>query len=172
MNNKPHFLTQFGGSTNWEKYEVIIKAHEMFTLDFVTSKPNVFVVTNSNKEQIKVGINNIPTDNSFEFKVEPNSTETLGRPVGTNKLYLLNAGGTEIKVIVFAIDTDFDPEILKNVNVNLSMEGGVTVEPEMYIGDINPGLVFNMKSSALEELLIENNRLLTEILNKEFITLG
>ncbi len=172
MNNKPHFLTQFGGSTNWEKYDVTIKPHEMFTLDFVTSKPNVFVITNSNSELIKVGINNIPTENSYEFKVEPNSTETLGRPVGTNKLYLLNNGGTEIKVIVFAIDTDFDPEILKNVNVNVSLEGGINVAPEMNLTDIKPGLTLPVADSKVEELLTETNRLLTGILNKDFISLG
>lgn len=172
MQNKPHFLHQFGASSNWTKHDVTIKAHEMFTLDFVTTKPNVFVITNSNNEAIKVGINNIPTDNSYEFKVEANSTETLGRPVGTTKLYLLNTGGTEINIIVFAIDTEFDPEILKNTNVNLSVEGGLTVKPEMYINDVNPGLVFKMESSALAELLTENNRLLTEILNKDFITIG
>lgn len=172
MNNKPHFLTQFGGASNWEKYDVTIKPHEMYTLDFVTSKPNVFVITNSNSEIIKVGINNIPTENSYEFKVEANSTETLGRPVGTTKLYLLNNGGTELKLIVFAIATEFDPEILKNTNVNLSMDGGITVKPEMVINDIKPGLVFKMECSELEELLTETNRLLTEILNKEFITVG
>lgn len=171
MNNKPHFLTQFGNATNWEKYEVTIKAHEMYTLDFVTSKPNVFVVTNSNNEQIKVGINNIPTDDSYEFQVAPNSTETLGRPVGTTKLYLLNAGGTELKVIVFAIATDFDPEILKNVNVSVAT-GDLNISPEMTINDIKAGLVIPVSNSEIPELLTETNRLLTEILNKEFITIG
>lgn len=28
MNNKPHFLTQFGGSANWEKYDAAIKLHK------------------------------------------------------------------------------------------------------------------------------------------------
>lgn len=112
-------IQQFNDLSSWRKEEITIKKNELYTLNYRDTRPNIFVVINPNKAVLKIGITNLPRTDSFEFKVDYNSTETLGRPIGTHNLYILNDSSLDINISVFSIEQDFNPEILKNLNVNL-----------------------------------------------------
>lgn len=112
-------LKQFNHMSSWRQDEITIAPHETYTLTFRDTTPNVFIVNNPNEAVLKISIGALPRTDSFEFKVEYNSVETIGQPHGTAYLYLLNDTDREAKVKVFSIETIFNPEILKNMNVTL-----------------------------------------------------
>lgn len=114
-------IKQFNNLSSWRKEEITIEPHELYTLNYRDTMPNIFVIVNPNECNLKVGITNLPRVDSYEFKVDYNSTETVGRPIGTHNLYILNDSSAKAKIIVFSIEKEFDPQILKNMNV--SMEG-------------------------------------------------
>lgn len=130
-------LSQFPDNSSWRQHNITIHAKEVFTLNFRDTKPNIFVVNNPNMSTLKIGLSAIPREDSYEFKVEYNTTETLGRPIGSNNLYILNDSAVDIKIVVFSIEKEFDPTILKNMNVSLD---GYTIEANAEIRGIKEGI--------------------------------
>lgn len=122
-------LTQFNSST-WREDNITIESGEVFDLNFIDTKPNMFYVQNPNNDELKISISSIPNKKSYEFVVHSNSSEPIGRPTGTGHLYILNIGTTTAKVKVYSIADKFDMNILKNFVVSLS---GVTVEAQQEI---------------------------------------
>lgn len=122
-------LTQFNSST-WREDNISIESGEVFDLNFIDTKPNMFYVQNPNNDELKISISSIPNKKSYEFVVHSNSCEPIGRPTGTGHLYILNTGTTSAKVKVYSIADKFDMNILKNFVVSLS---GVTVEAQQEI---------------------------------------
>lgn len=131
-------LRQFNNISSWRKHDVTIKPHEVFTLNFRDTLPNIFVVNNPNLATLKIGISSIPREDSYEFKVEYNTTETLGRPIGTNNVYILNDSSVPVKIVIFSIEKEFDPALLKNMNVALD---GYTIESSSEITGIRDGVL-------------------------------
>lgn len=131
-------LQQFFNSSTWRKETVTINPHEVETIDYLDTTPNMFYIINPNVAGLKVGIGSIPRANSFEYKVEANSSEIVGRPEGSTKLYILNDSGVKATITVFSVNKEFDPSILKNMNVVLE---GVSLEVGSQITSIIDGLV-------------------------------
>ena len=130
-------IQQFLNNSSWRKHDINIAPKEVYTLNFRDTLPNIFVVNNPNEATLKIGISSLPRSDSYEFKIEHNTTETLGRPIGTNNLYIYNDSGIPVKIMVFSIEKDFDPAILKNMNVSMD---GYTFEATSEIVSIKEGV--------------------------------
>lgn len=154
-------LTQFKNLSSWREDNITIKARETYTLDFLDTNPNMFVVINPNLAILKVSIGSLPLANHYEFKVDYNTTETLGRPTGTTKLYILNDSDLTINVKVFSIHDDFNLQILKNMNVNLE---DYTIETSTEVAGVKDGVELPVKIDGVQHLELKN--LLTSIANK------
>ena len=115
-------LTQFPNISSWRKEEFSINPYDVYTLNFRDTNPNIFIVGNPNQSTLKIGLSAVPRSNSYEFKLEPNTTETFGRPIGSNNLYILNDSSITVKITVFSMEGDFNPQILKNTNVNIDVD--------------------------------------------------
>ena len=170
-------IQQFNNLSSWRKEEIKIKQHELYTLNYRDTMPNIFVVVNPNVAVLKIGITNLPRTDSFEFKVDYNSTETVGRPIGTHNLYILNDSSKDVTVTVFSIEQEFDPQILKNLNVNLQdyeiqtsavisgFKAGVAMPIESEVKDNQQEIISslaNLKSVHLGNLQTAINALLKE----------
>lgn len=110
-------LKQFNNLSSWREDDMQIKGGEVGTLFFHDTKPNMFLIQNPNDTFLKISISKIPTAHNYEFLVQPNSTDTLGKPTGTAYLYILNTGTLDISVKIFSIFEKFDMNILKNVTI-------------------------------------------------------
>lgn len=88
-------------------------------IDFLDTKPNMFVIQNPNKYPIRIGISKIPTRDNYEMIVTKNSTASFGRPIPTGKLYIYNEVEVELQVRVFSVYDVFDMGILNNINISL-----------------------------------------------------
>lgn len=114
---------QFGGSRNvvsWKQQEIKIPSNGLVTVHFDDTKPNQFLLQNPNHTVIHVGITKMPSADSYEFKVNANSSRTFGRPTATDVLYLLNKGSAECSVHLFSVFDKFDMTILQTMEVDLA----------------------------------------------------
>ena len=137
--------------STWRVDDVIIDGNECFELDFLDTRPNMFVIQNPNPYDLKVSIANMPTPKNFEFLVGKNSTETLGRPMRTGRLYILNTGAQNIHIKVFSCDEDFDMNILKNLNVTL---GDVSVTTDGIIKGFAEGVSLPSGDNTIGRVLL------------------
>ena len=112
-------LKQFNDLSSWREDNITIESGEVFTLDFLDTRPNMFVIQNPNNVVLKCAISVIPRVKNYEFKVEKNTTETIGRPTPTNKIHILNTGDIGVSIKVFSVNTAFDMSVLKNMNVSI-----------------------------------------------------
>lgn len=138
-------LRQFREYSTWRKHDIVIDPHEVYALNFTDSMPNIFVVNNPNTATLKIGISSIPRVDSYEFKVEYNTTETFGRPFGSAVIYILNDSSVPVKITLFSIEKDFDPALLKNMNVSLA---GYTLESSSTIDGVKEGVVLPVQIDA------------------------
>lgn len=145
-------IKQFNNLSSWRKDEVTIEQHETFTINFRDTMPNVFIIQNANAANLRVGISNLPRSNSYEFSIDKNTTEVVGRPIGTNNIYILNDSSVKVKVLVFSIEKEFDPQILKNMTVSIE---GATIESSSIIGGFAEGVTLPVTApSILDELTV------------------
>lgn len=166
-------LRQFENSNAWEKKTVTISPHAVETINYKDSTPNIFVVQNSNDAVLKISIDSIPRSDSYEFKVETNTTESIGRPTTTRYLYILNDSSINAKITVFSMKGNFDPAILKNFNIILN-DLKVTVASE--IGGVAAGVTLptqdrytgqiDGKLTAINQVTLNNLTKLPDIKTK------
>lgn len=118
-------MNQFTNLSSWREDNIIVKSGECYQLSFIDTKPNMFYVQNPNNCKLKISISKIPTKTNYEFLVNPNTSEPMGRPMPTGNLYILNTGTVDANLKIYSIADKFDMNILKNFTVQLD---GVTVE--------------------------------------------
>lgn len=157
-------IKQFNDLSSWRKDEVTIEAHETCTINFRDTMPNVFIIQNANAATLKVGISNLPRSNAYEFSVEKNTTEVVGRPIGTNNLYILNDSSVKVKILVFSIEKEFDPQILKNMSV--SIDAG-TIETSSVISGFADGVTLPVTSPAIVDAITALNALIVTSNNNQ-----
>lgn len=150
-------IKQFDNLSSWRKDEVTIESHETCTINFRDTMPNVFIIQNANAATLRVGISNLPRSNAYEFSVDKNTTEVVGRPIGTNNLYILNDSSVKVKILVFSIEKDFDPQILKNMSV--SVESG-NLETSSVISGFAEGVTLPVTSPAIVDAITAINDLI------------
>ena len=112
-------LTQFKNLSSWREDHVTIEGGKVYTLTFLDTKPNMFYIQNPNNNILKVSIGKIPRPDSYEFKIDANSTITLGRPTPTGQIYILNDGGVSTNITVYSVVKEFDMNVLKNLAISV-----------------------------------------------------
>ena len=130
-------LKQFDNLSSWREDNITVQPHETYRHYFSDTSPNMMIIVNPNSAVIKIGIGSVPTDKKYEFKVEYNTTEVVGRPIGTKYLYLYNDSSVKANLKVFSINKEFDISALKNMNVALS---DLSIETSNIIGGFEDGV--------------------------------
>ena len=120
-------MAENGFFSSWREDKIVVKAGENATLYFNDTAPNMFLVQNANYVNILASIGKLPTAESYEFLIAKNSSETIGRPIGSRYLYFYNAGGTDASLTVYSIRDTFDMNILKNLSVAVQ---GATIQTD------------------------------------------
>lgn len=104
---------------SWRQESVTISGNALKTISFLDTTPNMFLIQNPNDVPLVVGISTIPTASSYEFKVLPNTSKTLGRPTGTSQIYIRNLSNAEVTINLFSIYGMFDMAILNTTEIDL-----------------------------------------------------
>lgn len=121
-------LHQFTNLSTWREDKITVEPGKVYTLTFMDTRPNMFYIQNPNNVKLRVSIGSIPTHENYEFKIDENTTATLGRPIQTGYLYILNDGVEMASLTVYSIAKEFDMNVLKNLslkadNVTLETDG-------------------------------------------------
>ena len=122
FNEQKSPLSQFKMGQNqvsWRHQQVEISGHGLKTIHFMDTTPNLFMIQNPTSATLYIGITNIPTENSYEWKVSPNSSKTFGRPIATDELYILNKTNVYCTVNLFSVYDRFDLSLLADMTVSL-----------------------------------------------------
>lgn len=122
FNEQKSPLSQFKMGQNqvsWRQQQVEISGHGLKTIHFMDTTPNLFMIQNPTSATLYIGITNIPTENSYEWKVAPNSSKTFGRPIATDELYILNKTNVDCTVNLFSVYDRFDLSLLADMTVSL-----------------------------------------------------
>ena len=115
--------SQFRSTRNvisWKQEEIKIPGNALVTVHFDDTKPNMFMLQNPNETVLHIGITRIPTERTYEFKIDANNSSTFGRPVATDVIYILNKSNVDATVSLFSVADDFDMSILQSLSVDLS----------------------------------------------------
>lgn len=100
--------------STWRRDDIEVKAGEIKDFAFYDTKPNLFYVQNANATDIYIGLQYIPNPNKYEFKIQENSYDTIGRPLPCNHIYILNPSNNDIIVTIYSVNDVFNISILKN----------------------------------------------------------
>ena len=145
-------FSQTGSGASWRSEEVYVPAKSLQTVTFLDTNPNMFFLQNSNACAINIGITKIPSADKYEFRVNPNSTKTFGRPTSTNRLYLYNMGDVGVTVSLFSVYGAFDLSILQNTEVSM---GDVALNGEMIVAGFGSACALPTGDNVIGRVKIE-----------------
>lgn len=105
---------------SWRQEEINLSGNALRTMYFADTTPNMFYLQNPNDVPLLVGITRTPTETSYEYRVEPNTSRTFGRPIPTSNLYILNPSNKAVTISLFSVNDVFDISILQSQSLNVS----------------------------------------------------
>lgn len=138
---RPH--NQFRGSDNavsWRHQQVNISGHGLKTINFSDTTPNMFMVQNPSAATLHIGISNIPTADSYEFRVNPNSSKTFGRPIQTTELFLLNMSNADITINLYSVLDVFDLGLMQDSTVTIEEGALKEIKGDGLVKGFAPGV--------------------------------
>lgn len=100
--------------STWRRDDIEVKAGETKQFAFYDTKPNLFYIQNVNATDIYIGLQYLPTVEKYEFRIEQNSYDTVGRPLACQYINILNPSNNDIVVTVYSVSDVFEISILKN----------------------------------------------------------
>lgn len=118
------YMTQFPVKkdvASWRQEEIKIHGNELKTVHFTDSKPNMFFLQNPNDVHLLLGITKMPSENSYEMRIEANNSITFGRPVPTTTINFLNPSNKDVTITLFSVYDKFDITVLQNSFFNYSV---------------------------------------------------
>ena len=111
-------------------YKIVELKSGLNTVEITNVRPNIYAIINNTNADLLIGLKNIPTNDFYEFKIGPNTTDLAGIPEKTDRIYIINKGTEKINVLMFYMYNEyFDPLIFKsggNVTATLRITDGET----------------------------------------------
>lgn len=152
---------------SWRQQEVFLHGNELKTITFDDTKPNMFFIQNPSDTVIHVGISHIPTVNTYEFRVNSHNTKAFGRPIRTNRLYLLNMTNVDVSITLFSVYDKFDLNILNDIDFDFN--GLMEIKSDGFLNGFSNGVELPTGNNHIGSVTVRESVLsdtLNEILNK------
>lgn len=113
-------MKQYTKASSWRQWHVAVKSGSVGELIFSETRPNTFYVMNPSDGFIYVNLTTSnPSPELYEFEIEPNKADVIGRPTSTQNLYIYNHGSKDSVITVWSYDGPFDIAMLKQFKVDL-----------------------------------------------------
>ena len=136
-------MSQFRNAQNqvsWRYQKVDVSGYGLKTIHFMDTTPNLFMIQNPTGATLHIGITNIPTETSYEFKVNPNSTKTFGRPIAADELFIYNITNADISISLFSVYDRFDLSLLADTSVSLDESIAAEIKGDGIIKGFSAGV--------------------------------
>lgn len=105
--------------SSWREQTVEVK-HGVTDVDFIDTRPNMFVVQNTSENTIYIGLSNVPSLTNYEFKISPHTTCAIGRPLACTKLFIFQDTNDIFPLKLWSIYDEFNMQILANTQVEIN----------------------------------------------------
>ena len=122
-------------------------------VDFLDTKPNMFLIQNPNPNKIRLGISRLPTAQNFEYSIGKNDTITAGQPLPVSQIYFFLDANIEIEIKVWSIYQPFD---LGSVNTPTITLDNATIETDGIIKGFAPNVSIPHGDNKIGSVEIEN----------------
>ena len=76
--------------SSWRKQIIEVTKRTCKSYTFFDTKPNMIYVQNNSNFPIYISLDSIPTTEKYDFKIKSNSERCIGRPYGSQQIYILN----------------------------------------------------------------------------------
>ena len=152
---------------SWRQQEIFLHGNELKTITFDDTKPNMFFIQNPSDTIIHVGISHIPTINTYEFRVNSHNTKAFGRPIRTNRLYLLNMSNVDVSITLFSVYDKFDLNILNDIDFDFN--GLMEIKSDGFIKGFSNGVELPTGNNHIGSVTVRDSVLseaTNQILNK------
>ena len=142
---------------SWRHQRVDISGRGLKTIHFMDTTPNMFMIQNPTDATLYIGITNIPTDTHYEWKVNPNTSKTFGRPIACDELFILNTTNADISINLFSVLDRFDLSLLTDMTVNLDRSIASEIKGDGIIKGFGAGVSLPAGTKHIGEVGIDSD---------------
>ena len=125
---------------SWRHQRVDISGHGLKTIHFMDTTPNMFMIQNPTDATLYIGITNIPTETHYEWKVNPNTSKTFGRPIACDEVFILNTTSEDVSINLFSVLDRFDLSLLADMTVSLDRSIAAEIKGDGIIKGFGTGV--------------------------------
>lgn len=116
--------------SSWRKNIIECTSHNVTTLNFRDTRPNVMLVMNPTESEILCNLDSIPTEKHYDFRIKNHYARLVGKPVATSQVYFLNNSEENVTLQVYSIyDKNFDPSWLTDFSIENVNLGSESIQP-------------------------------------------
>ena len=142
---------------SWRHQRVDISGRGLKTIHFMDTTPNMFMIQNPTDATLYIGITNIPTETHYEWKVNPNTSKTFGRPIACDELFILNTTNADISINLFSVLDRFDLSLLTDMTVNLDRSIASEIKGDGIIKGFGAGVSLPAGTKHIGEVGIDSD---------------
>lgn len=141
---------------SWRHQRVDISGRGLKTIHFMDTTPNMFMIQNPTDATLYIGITNIPTETHYEWKVNPNTSKTFGRPIACDELFILNTTNADVSINLFSVLDRFDLSLLTDMTVSLDQSIAEEIKGDGIIKGFGAGVSLPAGTNHIGEVGIDS----------------
>ena len=141
---------------SWRHQRVDISGHGVKTIHFMDTTPNMFMIQNPTDATLYIGITNIPTETHYEWKVNPNTSKTFGRPIACDEVFILNTTSEDVSINLFSVLDRFDLSLLADMTVSLDRSIASEIKGDGIIKGFGTGVSLPAGTKHIGEVGIDS----------------
>ena len=141
---------------SWRHQRVDISGHGLKTIHFMDTTPNMFMIQNPTDATLYIGITNIPTETHYEWKVNPNTSKTFGRPIACDEVFILNTTSEDVSINLFSVLDRFDLALLADMTVSLDRSIAAEIKGDGIIKGFGTGVSLPSGTKHIGEVGIDS----------------
>lgn len=111
-------------NSTWREQSVTLPPKTVYDVVFPDTKPNHFNVNNLSPANVYLGINTIPSPQTYDMMVSANGENMHARDLGVTRVMLYNDSVNTARIVLTSGEEKFNPAILASRGGNAIVSGG------------------------------------------------
>lgn len=111
-------------NSTWREQSITLPPKTVYDVVFPDTKPNHFNVNNLSPSNIYLGINTIPSPQTYDMMVSANGENMHARDLGVTRVMLYNDSVNNARIVLTSGEEKFNPAILASRGGNAIVSGG------------------------------------------------
>lgn len=111
-------------NSTWREQSITLPPQSVYDVVFPDTKPNHFNINNLSPSNIYLGINTIPSKQTYDMMVSANGENMHARDLGVTRVMLYNDSVNTARIVLTSGEDKFNPAILASRGGNAIVSGG------------------------------------------------